>query len=90
MCGSRLHAATTGASASAGQAADDDVEEGDNGVDDGLKDSGNGVNDGHDAVADGAEDRLDAGYNGAHVCGVVVVLDWVMEIDCSRCVLGQR
>ena len=47
------------AAASAGQAGDDDAEQGDDGVDDGLQSGGNGVNDGHDAVADRAEDGLD-------------------------------
>jgi hypothetical protein len=45
--------------AAAGQARDDDVEQGDDGVDDGLQSGGNGVNNGHDAVADRAEDGLD-------------------------------
>jgi hypothetical protein len=54
-----LHAPPARASTSAGQAADDDVEEGNNGIDNGLEDSGNGVNNGHDAVADGPEDGLD-------------------------------
>ena len=47
------------AAASAGQAGDDDAEQGDDGVDDGLQSGGNGVNDGQDAVADRAEDGLD-------------------------------
>jgi len=43
------------AAASAGEAADDDAEEGDDGVDDCLKTSSDGVDNGHDAVSDGAE-----------------------------------
>ena len=43
------------ATASAGEAADDDAEEGDDGVDDCLKTSSDGVDNGHDAVSDGAE-----------------------------------
>lgn len=43
------------ATASAGEAADDDAEEGDNGVDDGLETSSDGVDNGHDAVADRPE-----------------------------------
>jgi hypothetical protein len=61
------------AATAACQAADDDAEEGDDGVDDCLKTSSDGVDNGHDAVADGAEDGLDAGYDGTHDCGVVVV-----------------
>lgn len=43
------------AATAAGQAADDDAEEGDDGVDDRLKTSSDGVDNGHDAVSDGAE-----------------------------------
>ena len=43
----------------AGEAADDDAEEGDDGVDDRLKTSSDGVDNGHDAVSDGAEEVLD-------------------------------
>jgi hypothetical protein len=43
------------AATSTGEAADDDAEEGDNGVDDCLKTSSDGVDDGHDAVADRTE-----------------------------------
>lgn len=43
------------AATTAGQAADDDAEEGDDGVDDRLKTSSDGVDNGHDAVSDGAE-----------------------------------
>jgi hypothetical protein len=50
---------TPPASLAAGQARDDDAEEGDDGVDDGLASGGDGVNNRHDAVADGAEDGLD-------------------------------
>jgi len=61
------------ATASAGEAADDDAEEGDDGVDDCLKTSSDGVDNGHDAVSDGAEDRLDARDYGTHNSGVVLV-----------------
>lgn len=43
------------AATSAGEAADDDAEEGDDGVDDCLKTSSDGINNGHDAVSDSAE-----------------------------------
>jgi hypothetical protein len=63
-------------SAAAGQARDDDAEEGDDGVDDGLQSGGNGVNNGHDAVADRAEDGLDLllvrGCTWTNVAGVNV------------------
>lgn len=52
------------AATSAGEAADDDAEERDNGVDDGFETGSDGVNNRHDAVADGAEDALD-------LCGCV-------------------
>lgn len=55
----RLHAPATRAAAATGQARDDDVEEGDDGVDDGLEACGNGVDNRHDAVADCPEDGLD-------------------------------
>jgi len=61
------------AATTTGEAADDDAEEGDNGVDDRLKTSSDGVDNGHDAVSDGAENRLDARYYGTHCSGVVVV-----------------
>jgi hypothetical protein len=54
MRGSRSPAALA-----AGEAADDNGEEADNGVDDGLDAGGDGVDNGHDAVSDGAEDALD-------------------------------
>jgi hypothetical protein len=66
------------AATTAGQAADDDAEEGDDGVDDRLKTSSDGVDNGHDAVSDGAENRLDARYYGTHCCGVVLVCVLVM------------
>jgi hypothetical protein len=47
------------AALAAGEAVDDDGEEGNDGVDDSLNTRGDGVNNRHDAVADGAEDRLD-------------------------------
>lgn len=55
----RPHAAPATAHAVAGQAADDDVEDGDDTVDDGLDNAGNAVDDGHESRADGLEDRLD-------------------------------
>jgi len=61
------------ATASAGEAADDDAEEGDYGVDDGLETSSDGVDNGHDAVADCPEDGLDARYYGTHDGGIVRV-----------------
>ena len=61
MAGVRLGVRLVGAStrAAAGEAADDDAEEGGDGVDDALKDTGNTVDDGHDSVTDGAEAALD-------------------------------
>lgn len=59
MRGSSLHASSTRATAAAGEAADNDVEEGDDGVDDGFETRGDGINNRHDAVADGPEDGLD-------------------------------
>ena len=59
MVGAR--ASSPPAALAAGQARDDDAEEGDDGVDDGLACGGDGVNNGHDAVADCAEDGLDLG-----------------------------
>lgn len=56
MVGSRTPSATTLA---AGQAGDDDAEEGDDGVDDGVAGGSYGADDGHDAVAYRAEDGLD-------------------------------
>ncbi|MCJ1401647.1 hypothetical protein MMC11_004864 [Xylographa trunciseda] len=47
------------ATAAAGQAGDNDVEEADDGADDGLQDGADAVNDGHEARADGLEDGLD-------------------------------
>lgn len=45
-------------SATAGEAGDDDVEDGDDAVDDGVEDGANSVDDGHEAGADGSEDAL--------------------------------
>lgn len=45
--------------AAAGEAADDDGEEGGDGVDDASEDTGDTVDDSHDSVADGAEAALD-------------------------------
>jgi len=47
------------ASATAGQAADDDVEDGQNAVDDGIENGGDGVHDGHESATDGLEDGFD-------------------------------
>lgn len=54
-CGS----APAAAHAVAGEAADDDVKDGDDAVDDGLDDGGDAIDDGHESRADGLEDRLD-------------------------------
>ena len=43
----------------AGQAGDDDVEEGDDAINDGGQDSTDSVDDGHEAAADGAEEIFD-------------------------------
>ena len=45
------------AAATAGEARDDNVEEGDDGADDGLKHGADAVDDGHQAGTDGAEER---------------------------------
>ena len=50
-------AATT--AAAAGEAVDDDAEEGGDGVDEAAEDAGNAVDDCHDTGADGAEHALD-------------------------------
>jgi len=76
--GTRLHAASTTSSASAGQARNDDVEEGDDGVDDSGADGADGVDDGHEAVADRAEDGFNARNYGTHIGGCVVLI-WVVE-----------
>jgi len=81
--GACLHAPPAAAASSAGQAADDDVEEGNDGVDDGPEDTGDGVNDRHDAVANRPKDGLDAGYYGTHCCAVVRLWFW-MGLFC-RC-----
>lgn len=69
-CGS----APAAAHAVAGEAADDDVKDGDDAVDDGLDDGGNAIDDGHESRADGLEDRLDAGHNSAHGERVIEVV----------------
>lgn len=48
----------TSTRAAAGEASDDDGEEGGDGVDDAPEDTGDTVDDGHDSVADGAEAAL--------------------------------
>ena len=50
---------TTMATATAGQAADDDVEEGDDSVEDGLEDGGDGVDDAGETAANCCEERFD-------------------------------
>lgn len=52
-------ASSSPAGAVAGEAADDDVEDGHDAVEDGFEDVADAVDDGHDAGADGLEDRLD-------------------------------
>lgn len=52
-------ASSSSASAVAGEAADDDVEDGHDAVEDGFEDVADAINDGHDAGADGLEDGLD-------------------------------
>lgn len=49
----------TSPTTTAGQAGDDDIEEGYNAGDDGLEDRADAVNDGHEASPDGAENGLD-------------------------------
>jgi hypothetical protein len=60
------------AALAAGQAADDDGEEGDNGVDDSLDSGSDGINNSHDAVSNGAEDALD-------LFMLLVVVVWFWE-----------
>lgn len=59
MRSTRPHPPSSRAAASAGQARDDDAEEGDDGVDDCSAGSTDGGDDGHEAVAYGAEYGLD-------------------------------
>ncbi len=54
--GRRSHPGATLAGAAAGEAGDDDVEDGDDAVDDGVEDAADGVDNGHEAVADGLEE----------------------------------
>ena len=49
----------TASTATAGEAGDDDIEEGDDAVDDGGQHSPDAVDDGHQAVADSAEDGFE-------------------------------
>jgi hypothetical protein len=49
----------TAATAAAGEARDDDVEDANNAVDDSGQHGADAVDDGHQAVADGAEDGLE-------------------------------
>ena len=53
---------TSTPAAAAGEARDDDVEDGDNGSNNGLQDGPDAVDDGHEACADGLED----GFNLRH------------------------
>lgn len=55
----RSTSASSATTATAGEARDDDVEEGGNGADNGLQDGGNAVNDGHQAGADGLAEGFD-------------------------------
>ncbi|KAM9882151.1 hypothetical protein VDGL01_03675 [Verticillium dahliae] len=54
-------AAAPATAAAAGEARDDDVEEGDDAADDGVEDVADAGDDGCEAVSDGAEDGLDLG-----------------------------
>lgn len=47
---------STTSTAAAGQAGDDDVEEGNDAGDDGLQDGSDAIHDGHEASADGLQD----------------------------------
>lgn len=49
----------TSSATSAGQARDNDVEEGDDAGNNGLENGADTVNDGHETCPDGLEDRLD-------------------------------
>jgi len=68
---------TSSSATTAGQAWDDDVEEGCNGANDSLEDSGNAVDDSHDTGANGLEERLDARYDGSHF-EVGALSDWIL------------
>ena len=65
--GSRAHASATAAATAAGQARDDDAEQGDDGVDDGRAGGANGANDRHDGITDRAEDGLNLEREGTLV-----------------------
>lgn len=69
MVRTSLHAAATRTTPAAGQAADDDVEEGDNAVDDGSAGGADGVDNGHEHIADGAEDGFDLVVVSIGGCG---------------------
>jgi len=62
----------TMAGATAGQAADDDVEECDNAVEDGLEDGGDGVDNAGETAANCCEERFDARDYGTHYYEFVV------------------
>ena len=53
------HSSPASPSASAGEAAHDDVDQRDAAADDSLEDGADAVNDGHDASTDGAEDGFE-------------------------------
>jgi hypothetical protein len=57
----------TAATAAAGEAGDDDVEDGDDAVDDGGQHGPDAVDDGHQAVADGAEDGFELEFKEVSV-----------------------
>jgi len=65
---SRAPCAPAGSSAvaAAGEAANDDVEDGEDTVNDGVDDGGDGAEDGHDGTSDGLEKGPDAGDDGTH------------------------
>lgn len=54
-----MPALTTPSALAAGEAGDDDVEDGDDAGDDGLQHGADAVDDGHEAGADGLEDGFD-------------------------------
>ena len=58
--------ASTTAHPLAGEAGDDDVEEGDDAVYDGHDGGSDGADDGHDRIADRLEDGFHARYYGTH------------------------
>jgi len=65
---SSTHSVPSPADAVAGEAGNDDIENGYDTVDDGFDDCGDTVNDGHKAIANSTEDTFDLG-------GELVLLD---------------